>query len=372
MQPEHASPVRDRQGKSRECCPAARPNPLTVPNAANAAARRAPVYAIESNVVADVITAAPMPASTRKLSRTQRFGLDPRNTVDDPDSEVRQPARTPGREHRGDPASSTDPAEAARARPHPRRLWPAPTSSRRTSRLARGPPNRRERARWPSRCSCQLSERSASPEPVRTPPGSPWAQPGELPGAAPACTQWGRPEPDPIGDAIAALTAVARRERIIGAGTPSEHTEPVDFGEVACHVITAVAANVGGVEVLLAGRPGSWEADYVRQIVLSTAGDDVTELLRWRTEPVRIEAADEALFEAHATAEERSRMDEIRAVTEGVIGTADQELFERSIALMEEAHAIREAITQRAVAAGDPLAATLAAAETAAETAGEL
>ena len=95
------------------------------------------------------------------------------------------------------------------------------------------------------------------------------------------------PAPDPIADAIAALTAAARRERTIGAGTPNEHIEPVDFGEIACHVITAVAANVGGVEVLLSGRPGSWEADYVRQIVQSTAGDDDTELLRYRTEPVR-------------------------------------------------------------------------------------
>lgn len=45
------------------------------------------------------------------------------------------------------------------------------------------------------------------------------------------------PAPDPIADAIAALTAAARRERTIGAGTPNEHIEPVDFGEIACHEI---------------------------------------------------------------------------------------------------------------------------------------
>ena len=208
------------------------------------------------------------------------------------------------------------------------------------------------------------------------------------------------PEPDPIAEAIAALTAAARRERTIGAGTPNEHTEPVDFGEIACHVITAVAANVGGVEVLLSGRPGSWEADYVRQIVQSTAGDDDTELLRYRTEPVRIEvdvedvfydfgltdlyerdvdelasrsaAADDALFEAYVTAEERARIEEIRAATTNVIGTDDEALFERSKPLMEEAQAIVEAIAQRAVAADDPLAAALTAAETAEETAREL
>ena len=73
-----------------------------------------------------------------------------------------------------------------------------------------------------------------------------------------------------VRDAIAALTAAARGTPTIGAGTPYEHTEPIDFAAIACHVLTAVAANVGGVEELLAGRPGSWEADYVRQIVHST------------------------------------------------------------------------------------------------------
>ena len=92
-----------------------------------------------------------------------------------------------------------------------------------------------------------------------------------------------------VGDAIAALTAAARGTRTIGAGTPYEHTEPVDFAEIACHVLTAVAANVGGVEELLAGRPGSWEADYVRQIVHSTAGDRPDDLALWRTEPDHLE-----------------------------------------------------------------------------------
>ncbi len=88
-----------------------------------------------------------------------------------------------------------------------------------------------------------------------------------------------------LGAAIAALTGVGRGTRTIGAGTPHEHTEPVDFAELACHVLTAVAANVGSVEDLLAGRPGSWEADYVRRIVHGTAGGRPDDLDPWRTEP---------------------------------------------------------------------------------------
>ena len=196
------------------------------------------------------------------------------------------------------------------------------------------------------------------------------------------------PESDPIDLAISALTAAAKQTRVRGEGTPSEQVEPVDFGEIACFVITTVAANRGGVEELLAGRPGSWEADYVRRIVLSTAGEDVSDLLRYRTEPVRLsldvegvfsdfgldalyeeadeelarasEAADDALFEALATDEERVRLAEIQAeVTEH--GNAHEHI-ERDTALMFEAIEIGKALVDRAIATGHPLAATIVAA----------
>lgn len=61
-----------------------------------------------------------------------------------------------------------------------------------------------------------------------------------------------------------------------------------DMGEFICHAVTAAAANAGGAEELLSVRTGSWEADYVRQIVMSTAGEDLADLLRHRTEPVRV------------------------------------------------------------------------------------
>ncbi|WP_430786905.1 hypothetical protein [Actinoplanes sp. G11-F43] len=96
------------------------------------------------------------------------------------------------------------------------------------------------------------------------------------------------------GQAITALTALARQTRIRGAGTPAATSEPVDFADLAAHVLTAVAANVGSVATLLAGRPGSWEADLLRRLLEGTAGEDADELVRWRTEPIRIwfDAAD--------------------------------------------------------------------------------
>lgn len=199
---------------------------------------------------------------------------------------------------------------------------------------------------------------------------------------------------DPIAQAIASLTAAARETRVIGAGTPNEHREPVDFGEIACHVLTAVAANMGGVDRLLAGRPGSWEADYVRQIVNSTAGSDDEDLVRYRTEPVRVniyvdlifqdfgleelyeEAADElarpvddadqALFEAVATDDEKSRLAVNIAARQEIEDAfqagGERPAIELESALWDEAHAIIRAVQERAAADGHPTAAALAAA----------
>src|SRR5262249_21237478 len=40
------------------------------------------------------------------------------------------------------------------------------------------------------------------------------------------------------------------------------------------HALATAAARLGGIEELLAGRPGSWEADLVRQLVAGTVGWD--------------------------------------------------------------------------------------------------
>lgn len=201
-------------------------------------------------------------------------------------------------------------------------------------------------------------------------------------------------EPDPIASAIAALTTAARRRRTIGASTLDEHTEPVDFGEIACHVITSVAANIGGVGELLSGRPGSWEAEYVRQIVRSTTGDDERELMRHRTEPLRLvvdveaELSDLGIFELYeeaseelarrvedardglirkvATPAEQARLADIEAViTEWGLAIQGEARRARAVHLRDEWESIVQSVRGRAEQAGDPLYAALAAAEAA-------
>jgi hypothetical protein len=64
--------------------------------------------------------------------------------------------------------------------------------------------------------------------------------------------------------------------------------EPSDWAEFVPLALAGAAANVGGVEAALAGRPGSWEADFVRQLLTGTVGHDQECLWEHRTEPLAI------------------------------------------------------------------------------------
>ena len=80
--------------------------------------------------------------------------------------------------------------------------------------------------------------------------------------------------------AVRTLTVAARlRHPVYG---------PLDFADFLASVLAAAAANLGSVEATLAGRPGSWEADLVRQLLCGTVGYDPDDLARYRTEPVNI------------------------------------------------------------------------------------
>jgi hypothetical protein len=60
--------------------------------------------------------------------------------------------------------------------------------------------------------------------------------------------------------AVAAVIDAARREH--------------DFGGWFADVLACVAAQLGSSAALTAGRPGSWEAALVRQLLAGTVGED--------------------------------------------------------------------------------------------------
>ena len=99
-----------------------------------------------------------------------------------------------------------------------------------------------------------------------------------------------------LADAIRALTDAARlprpRLRRTEEGNWVEDTtaapEQNDWAEFVTLALAGAAANLGGIDAILAGRSGSWEAEGVRQLLFSTVGADEAQLWAHRTDPIEI------------------------------------------------------------------------------------
>jgi hypothetical protein len=63
-----------------------------------------------------------------------------------------------------------------------------------------------------------------------------------------------------------------------------------DFAEFVTLAVAGAAANIGSTDALLAGRPGSWEAHYVREMLTAAVGYDEQYLMEHRTEPLVVRA----------------------------------------------------------------------------------
>jgi len=115
-----------------------------------------------------------------------------------------------------------------------------------------------------------------------------------------------RPREEVLADAIGVLTEAARLRRPVlqrtesGAWQPDPtRTEQADWAEFVSEALAGAAANVRGVAAILAGRPGSWEADGVRSLLLATVGHDEAHLYEHRTEPLRVVAPVEQILADH-------------------------------------------------------------------------
>lgn len=89
--------------------------------------------------------------------------------------------------------------------------------------------------------------------------------------------------------AIKIVTSAARLRTANG--------DQYDVAELIANIVSSAAANLGGPEVLLARRPGSWEADYLRQLIEGTIGYDPLDWHKYRTEPIRVTLNVAELFE---------------------------------------------------------------------------
>jgi hypothetical protein len=89
-----------------------------------------------------------------------------------------------------------------------------------------------------------------------------------------------------LAQAVTALTAAARLSWTDTDPDGQPVTGAADWAEFVSLALAGAAANIGGIEAILAGRPGSWEADHVRDLLAATVGHDEQYLLEHRTEPV--------------------------------------------------------------------------------------
>ena len=151
--------------------------------------------------------------------------------------------------------------------------------------------------------------------------------PDSTTGAPPAQPATPASRDELLAQAVAALTAAARltvplREldeaATAAAGHPvwaeSDRRELADWPAFVTQALAGAAANVGGVAAALAGRPGSWEADGVRNLLHATVGHDEEYLLEHRTEPLVVDLyVEEILTDLGVSQQYMAAQDELNA-----------------------------------------------------------
>lgn len=100
-----------------------------------------------------------------------------------------------------------------------------------------------------------------------------------------------RPYEQILGDAVRVLTEAARHTSTWTDPDGQQRNQQADWAEFVTLALAGAAANLGSIEQALAGRPGSWEADHVRQLLVATVGEDERYLSEHRTEPLTITVA---------------------------------------------------------------------------------
>lgn len=122
-----------------------------------------------------------------------------------------------------------------------------------------------------------------------------------------------RPYDEVLYDAISVLTEASRLTNQTMRQTSSGQWEadpdpraavPIDWAAFVTEALAGAAANAGGIDTILAGRPGSWEASVVGDALRAAVGHDEWDLWRHRTEPVTVVLHPERiLFDSDASNE---------------------------------------------------------------------
>lgn len=122
-----------------------------------------------------------------------------------------------------------------------------------------------------------------------------------------------RPHAEVLHDAISVLTEASRLTNQPGRQTSSGQWEadpdpraalPIDWAAFVTEALAGAAANAGGIDAILAGRPGSWESSVIGDALRAAVGHDEWDLWRHRTDPVTVVLHPERiLFDSDASNE---------------------------------------------------------------------
>lgn len=151
-----------------------------------------------------------------------------------------------------------------------------------------------------------------------------------------------RPYDEVLRDAINVLTEASRLTNQPMRQTSSGQWEPdpdpraalaIDWAAFVTDALAGAAANAGGIDAILAGRPGSWEAAVVGDALRAAVGHDEWDLWRHRTEPVTVVLHPERLLFDNDASDWFNELDNAEAeiqrretaVRPGVIYTYDQD-----------------------------------------------
>lgn len=106
-----------------------------------------------------------------------------------------------------------------------------------------------------------------------------------------------RPHDEVLHDAISVLTEASRLTNHPMRQTSSGQWEadpdpraalPIDWAAFVTDALAGAAANAGGIDTILSGRPGSWEASVIGDALRAAVGSDERDLWRHRTDPVTV------------------------------------------------------------------------------------
>lgn len=106
-----------------------------------------------------------------------------------------------------------------------------------------------------------------------------------------------RPYDEVLHDAISVLTEASRltnqpmRQSSSGqweADPDPRAALPIDWAAFVTEALAGAAANTGGIDTILSGRPGSWESSVVGDALRAAVGHDEWDLWRHRTDPVNV------------------------------------------------------------------------------------